>query len=78
MRRLAMIKRSLREQLRDTLALVLVLVVGPFFVLLYALMFPSGATQYSVLVLNQDAGAPTSTGPLQAGSEAIRALEDVR
>lgn len=78
MRLLAIIKRSLREQLRDALALMLVLVVGPFFVLLYGLMFPSGATQYSVLVLNADAGAVTATGRLQAGHDAIRALSKVR
>jgi ABC-2 type transport system permease protein len=78
MRLLAVVKRSLREQLRDRLALVLVLIVAPFFVLLYALMFPSGATQYRVLVLNHDAGAPASAGRLQAGDEAIQALQSVR
>ena len=78
MRLLAVVKRSLREQLRDRLALVLVLIVAPFFVLLYGLMFPSGATQYHVLVLNHDVGAPTSAGRLQAGNEAIKALGDVR
>jgi ABC-2 type transport system permease protein len=78
MRMLAVVKRSLREQLRDTLALVLVLVAGPFFVFLYGVMFPSGATQYNVLVLNQDVGASASAGRLQAGEEAIQALEDVR
>ena len=77
MRLVAVVKRNLREQLRDTLALALVLVIGPFFVLLYALMFPSGATQYSVLVVNDDVGVTTSAARLQAGDEAIQALREV-
>jgi len=78
MRLLAVITRSLREQLRDRLALGLVLSLGPCFVLLYALMFPSGATQYRVLVHDADRGAPLATGRLQGGQDAIAALSSLR
>lgn len=45
------------------------LLMGPFFVLLYWLMIPSGSTTYAVLVLNQDKGL--------FGVEAIAALETI-
>ena len=59
--------KSLKEQIRDPVTLGLSLVVGPFFVLLYWLMIPSGSTTYGVLVQNLD------TGP--RGKEAITLLE---
>jgi len=59
--------KSLREQARDPVTLGLSLVIGPFFVLLYWLMIPSGSTTYGVLVQNLD------TGP--QGREAITLLE---
>ena len=59
--------KSLREQARDPVTLGLSLIIGPFFVLLYWLMIPSGSTTYDVLVQNLD------TGP--RGKEAITLLE---
>ena len=59
--------KSLKEQVRDPVTLGLSLVIGPFFVLLYWLMIPSGSTTYGVLVQNLD------TGP--RGREAITLLE---
>ncbi len=59
--------KSLKEQARDPVTLGLSLVIGPFFVLLYWLMIPSGSTTYGVLVQNLD------TGP--RGREAIALLE---
>jgi len=59
--------KSLKEQARDPVTLGLSLVIGPFFVLLYWLMIPSGSTTYGVLVQNLD------TGP--QGREAITLLE---
>ena len=59
--------KSLREQARDPVTLGLSLIIGPFFVLLYWLMIPSGSTTYDVLVQNLD------TGP--RGREAITLLE---
>jgi len=59
--------KSLKEQSRDPVTLGLSLIIGPFFVLLYWLMIPSGSTTYDVLVQNLD------TGP--RGKEAITLLE---
>ncbi len=59
--------KSLKEQARDPVTLGLSLIIGPFFVLLYWLMIPSGSTTYGVLVQNLD------TGP--QGKEAITLLE---
>ena len=59
--------KSLKEQARDPVTLGLSLIIGPFFVLLYWLMIPSGSTTYGVLVQNLD------TGP--RGGEAITLLE---
>lgn len=59
--------KSLKEQARDPVTMGLSLLIGPFFVLLYWLMIPSGSTTYGVLVQNLD------TGP--QGREAIALLE---
>jgi ABC-2 type transport system permease protein len=61
--------KSLKEQARDWATLSLSLTLGPFFVLLYWLMIPSGSTTYDVIVLNQDTGT--------AGEEAIAVLEEL-
>ncbi len=59
--------KSLKEQARDPVTLGLSLIIGPFFVLLYWLMIPSGSTTYGVLVQNLDLGPQ--------GKEAITLLE---
>ena len=53
--------KSLREQLRDPLALSLTLIFAPLFVLLYSALFQGGSTSYGVLVLNQDERAAETT-----------------
>jgi ABC-2 type transport system permease protein len=67
MKILKIFRKSLKEQVRDPVTLGLSLIIGPFFVLLYWLMIPSGSTTYDVLVQNLD------TGP--QGREAITLLE---
>jgi hypothetical protein len=69
MRVLKVFYKSLKEQVRDWITLSLSLSLGPFFVLLYWLMIPSGSTTYDVLVLNQDLGT--------SGAEAITILEEL-
>jgi ABC-2 type transport system permease protein len=59
--------KSLKEQVRDPVTLGLSLIIGPFFVLLYWLMIPSGSTTYGVLVQNLDLGPQ--------GKEAITLLD---
>lgn len=55
MRFLGVFRKAMWEQRRDFLILSLTLLLGPSFVLLYALFFPTGSTTYGVLVWNQDA-----------------------
>jgi ABC-2 type transport system permease protein len=61
--------KNIREQVRDLVTLGLSLVIGPFFVLLYWLMIPSGSTTFTVLVQNLDQG--------QHGRQVIQLLEDL-
>ena len=61
--------KSLKEQARDSVTLGLSLVIGPFFVLLYWLMIPSGSTTFGVIVQNLD------TGP--KGQQVIELLESL-
>lgn len=70
--------KSVRELVRDPLVLSLTLVFAPCFVLVYALFFPSGSTTYTIIVLNQDAGAHSVQGVyLHAGDEVIAAINAV-
>lgn len=78
MRLLSIVRKSLREQTRDILALSLTLVFAPLFVFLYSLLFPSGSTTYRVLVLNNDASVPLADGStLAAGDQAVEAINSV-
>ncbi len=62
-------RKNIKEQVRDITTLGLSLVIGPFFVLLYWLMIPSGSTTYGVMIQNLDLG-------LQ-GDRAVSMLEDL-
>lgn len=53
----AIFRKSLKEQLRSPWELVLILLIGPMFVLLYWLFLGGGSTSYTLLVLNQDSPA---------------------
>jgi ABC-type multidrug transport system permease subunit len=78
MKLLAIFLKTLREQRRDLLLLVLSLIFAPVFVLLYRAWFPSGSTTYGVLILNQDAGVQTAGGAtLSAGEQISEALKAV-
>jgi ABC-2 type transport system permease protein len=68
---------TLREQLRSPWDLLLVMLLAPGFVALYWSFFGgSGSTNYTVLVLNQDAGVCQVGGA--AGSCADQAIEAIR
>ncbi|NQS90914.1 MAG: ABC transporter permease [Chloroflexi bacterium] len=62
--------KNLKEQARDSVTLGLSLGIGPFFILLYWLMIPTGSTTYGVMVQNLDTG--------KQGIEAIQLLEELR
>ena len=61
--------KSFKEQARDFVTLGLSLMIGPFFVLLYWLMIPSGSTTYGVMVENLDRGPQ--------GANAVQVLEEL-
>lgn len=61
--------KNLIEQLRDRVTLGLSLLIGPFFVLLYWLMIPSGSTTYAVMIQNLDLG--------EKGDQVVALLEDL-
>ena len=54
MRTLAVMRKTLVEQLRDPWSLVLAIAIAPFFVLLYFLMTGGGSTTYGILVIDHD------------------------
>ncbi|HEX6035030.1 MAG TPA: ABC transporter permease, partial [Anaerolineales bacterium] len=63
--------KTLREMVRDKWILGLTLVFAPFFVFLYWIILSGGSTSYTVLVINQDAGARRSDGSIFNGGEEI-------
>ena len=78
MRLLSVFWKSLREQGQDIWVLILSLIFGPLFVLLYWMFFPSGSTTYGVLVLNNDISVQSANGvTLDAGSQVIEAMYGV-
>jgi ABC-2 type transport system permease protein len=58
MKILAVIQKSLREQLRSFWILLLTVSMAPFFVGVYYLILESYEAQYDILVLNLDKGTP--------------------
>jgi len=79
MRVLAVFRKTVREQWRDLASLSMVLVLCPFFVLLYWLIVGGGSTSYKILVINNDGGVVLQgQGLVKEGDrlvEALRGLE---
>lgn len=69
MKALIISRKNIKEQIRDITTLGLSLVIGPFFVLLYWLMIPSGSTTYGVMIQNLDLGIQ--------GDREVSMLEDL-
>ena len=70
MKLLCVLIKSLREQRRDLLSLLLTLSTAPFFVFVYWLFFGGGSTSYAVLVINQDRGAVIEGGTSWSAGDA--------
>lgn len=71
-------RKSLREQLRDPWSLILTLLIGPLFVLLYWAFFGGASTTYSVLVLDEDVGVAQADGTFaRVGEDVVRALRSL-
>jgi ABC-2 type transport system permease protein len=78
MRFLSVFIKSLREQFRNLLVLLLTVVFAPVFVFAYWLFFPAeGSTAYRVLVVNEDAGVEIDGQPYHAGQEIIETITQV-
>ena len=77
MKRLAAVfRKTLREQFRDWASLSMVIVLCPFFVVLYWLMTGGGTTSYKILVINRDRGVEvTGGGWIAEGERVIAALK---
>ena len=71
MRAWSVFRKSLREQARDVLVLILTLSFAPLMVVFYFLFFPSGSTTYTILVMNLDAGAQLTDGSFLAAGEQV-------
>jgi ABC-2 type transport system permease protein len=56
MKVLSIFKKSLKENIRDWKILILTLIFGPFFVLLYFFWFGSASVNYHLIVANLDKG----------------------
>ena len=69
MKVLLLVWKNIKEQARDSVTLGLSLIIGPFFVVLYWLMIPSGSTAYGVLVQDLDKG--------NHGQQVVKALTEV-
>jgi ABC-2 type transport system permease protein len=70
MRLWSVFRKSLREQLRELWLVFLVIALGPFFVILFSLVFGGGAWVSKIIVVNHDRG--------RDGAGAIAALEHLR
>lgn len=78
MRFLSVFVKSLREQFRNLLVLLLTVAFAPVFVFAYWLFFPAeGSTAYRVLVVNEDVGFEIDGQPYHAGQEVIEAITQV-
>lgn len=67
MRILAVIVKSLKEQLRSFWVLLLTVSMAPIFVGIYFLILESYEVQYDIVVLNRDQGTVTGEGSLNYG-----------
>lgn len=72
---LAVIKKSLREQMRSFWLLVLTISTAPFFVLVYDLITESYVPSYEVAVVNLDKGESDISGTAHFGDSLVSQLK---
>lgn len=78
MRFLSVFVKSVKEQFRNLMVLLLTLVFAPVFVFAYWLFFPAeGSTAYRVLIINEDARVQIEGVTYHAGREATDAIGQV-
>jgi ABC-2 type transport system permease protein len=79
MRVLSVFRKTLLEQARDWASLSMVLVLCPFFVLLYWFISGGGTTSYKVLIINRDRGLDVAgQGIINEGQRVVEALNALR
>ena len=74
MRFWSVVRKSVKEQIRQYWILMLTVSMAPFFVLVYYFINESTQPNYAVLVLNEDAGVDVPTGRRQFGEELIESV----
>jgi ABC-type multidrug transport system permease subunit len=71
----AVIKKSLREQMRSFWILLLTLITAPFFVIIYNLISQSYTTEYDVIILNLDGQIYDNQIPVRLGDSLITFMQ---
>jgi len=75
----SVLRKTMREQLRDFWTWLLTLSLAPFFVFMYWMLFgEGGSTTYDVLVINQDTGVETQGIVWNAGEEVSEVIGEVK
>lgn len=69
MRVLNIFIKTIKELYREVWTILLTLITAPFFIFLYWLVWNTGPVQYTVLVLDQDAGVVDAAGDIWIASQ---------
>ncbi|MCD4736092.1 MAG: ABC transporter permease, partial [Bacteroidales bacterium] len=75
MKLISVIRKSVKEQLRNFWLLVLTLSMAPFFVMIYYLINESSEKQYNIIVLNQDTGVEYKNSIVNHGDILIKSFQ---
>ncbi len=71
MKLIAVITKSLKEQVRSYWVLLLTLSMGPFFIFVYYLIVESSKPQYDILFVNNDQGVIVNNNSMNHGERLI-------
>lgn len=71
MKTLSIIAKSLKEQIRSYWVLLLLLSMGPFFILVYFLITETSKEQYDILIVNNDKGITINDQKTNHGKDLI-------
>jgi ABC-2 type transport system permease protein len=71
MKIISIITKSLKEQIRSYWVLLLSLSMGPFFIFVYFLIMETSKPMYTVLIVNNDAGAFTNGQHINHGNNLV-------
>lgn len=77
MRTSGVIKKSIKEQLRNFWILLLTVTMAPFFIYIYYLINETTKPRFDLLVLNQDQGVTISGGKRNYGGDLIESIKKI-